>query len=50
MKKTDKRNRLDDLIFHYQVTKNNMVIIEYYKKQITFLKGNDAEIQAVLLI
>ena len=43
MKKTDKRNRLDDMMFHYRVTKNNIVIIEYYGKQIMILKGNDAE-------
>ncbi|SCM95994.1 Uncharacterized protein BWINRASL_03220 [Bacillus mycoides] len=43
MKKTDKRNRLDDMMFHYRVAKNNMVLIEYYRKQIITLKGNDAE-------
>ncbi|HDR7618257.1 MULTISPECIES: hypothetical protein [Bacillus] len=43
MKKTDKRNRLDDMMFHYRVTKNNIVLIEYYVKQIVILKGNDAE-------
>lgn len=43
LKKTDKRNRLDDMMFHYRVTKNNMILIEYYEKQITTLKGNDAE-------
>ncbi|ETT79268.1 hypothetical protein [Bacillus mycoides] len=43
MKKTDKRNRLDDMMFHYRVTKNNIVLIEYYVKQIIILKGNDAE-------
>ncbi|UNP74701.1 hypothetical protein MN033_15585 [Bacillus nitratireducens] len=43
MKKTDKRNRLDDMMFHYRVTKNNIVLIEYYGKQIIFLKGNDAD-------
>ncbi|EJQ49464.1 hypothetical protein IEQ_02919 [Bacillus cereus BAG6X1-2] len=43
MKKTDKRNRLDDMMFHYRVAKNNMVLIEYYGKQIITLKGNDAE-------
>ncbi|PQZ57073.1 hypothetical protein CQZ94_09475 [Bacillus sp. MYb209] len=43
MKNTDKRNRLDDLMFHYRVTKNNIVIIEYYRKQIMILKGNDVE-------
>ncbi|MFP3413830.1 hypothetical protein SB773_19895 [Bacillus sp. SIMBA_074] len=43
MKKTDKRNRLDDMMFHYRVTKNNIVLVEYYRKQIMILKGNDAE-------
>ncbi|MBE7125815.1 hypothetical protein [Bacillus mycoides] len=43
MKKTDKRNRLVDMMFHYRVTKNNIVLIEYYGKQIIILKGNDAE-------
>lgn len=43
MKNTDKRNRLDDKMFHYRITKNNMVLIEYYGKQIMALKGNDAE-------
>ncbi|MGG5738146.1 MULTISPECIES: hypothetical protein [Bacillus cereus group] len=43
MKKTDKRNRLDDMMFHYRVTRNNMISIEYYRKQIMTLKGNDAE-------
>ncbi|MCQ6568469.1 hypothetical protein ACQVPC_14890 [Bacillus mycoides] len=43
MKKTDKRNRLDDMMFHYRVTKNNIVLIEYYGKQIMISKGNDAE-------
>ncbi|MGG5794398.1 hypothetical protein [Bacillus nitratireducens] len=43
MKKTDKRNRLDDMMFHYRVTKNDIVLIEYYGKQIMILKGNDAD-------
>ncbi|MFJ8241513.1 hypothetical protein [Bacillus tropicus] len=43
MKNTDKRNRLNDRMFHYRVTKNNIVLIEYYGKQIIILKGNDAK-------
>ncbi|MFE9077621.1 MULTISPECIES: hypothetical protein [Bacillus cereus group] len=43
MKNTDKRNRLDDMMFHYRVTKNNIVLIEYYGKQIMILKRNAAE-------
>ncbi|EEL86848.1 hypothetical protein bcere0029_32520 [Bacillus cereus AH1272] len=31
------------MMFHYRVTKNNIVSIEYYGKQIIILKGNDAE-------
>ena len=42
MKNTDKRNRLDDMMFHYRVTKN-IVLIEYYGKQIMILKGTAAE-------
>ncbi|WP_259415985.1 hypothetical protein [Bacillus toyonensis] len=43
MKNTDRRNRLDDRMFHYRITKNNIVLIEYCGKQIMILKGNDAE-------
>ncbi|MBJ7929250.1 hypothetical protein COO04_14030 [Bacillus toyonensis] len=43
MKNTDRRNRLDDRMFHYRITKNNIVLIEYYGKQIMISKGNDAE-------
>ncbi|PGB62041.1 hypothetical protein [Bacillus toyonensis] len=43
MKNTDRRNRLDDRMFHYRITKNNIVLIEYYGKQIMILKGNGAE-------
>ncbi|MDL2417696.1 hypothetical protein AVT_25120 [Bacillus tropicus] len=43
MKNTDKHNRLNDRAFHYRVTKNNIVLIEYYVKRIMILKGNDAE-------
>ncbi|EJR35749.1 MULTISPECIES: hypothetical protein [Bacillus] len=44
MKNTDKHNRLDDMMFHYRATKNNnIVLIEYYGKQIMILKGNDVE-------
>ncbi|MGY2614360.1 hypothetical protein [Bacillus pretiosus] len=43
MKNADRRNRLDDIMFHYRVTKNNIVLIEYYEKKILILKGHDAE-------
>ncbi|SCM02633.1 Protein of unknown function [Bacillus wiedmannii] len=32
MKNTDKHNRLNDMMFHYRVTKNNIFLIEYYGK------------------
>ncbi|EEK72335.1 hypothetical protein bcere0007_31960 [Bacillus mycoides] len=32
------------MMFHYRATKNNnIVLIEYYGKQIMILKGNDVE-------
>ncbi|MCU5380863.1 hypothetical protein OCA08_27410 [Bacillus cereus] len=43
MENADKSNRLDDMMFHYRVTKSNIVLIEYYGKQIMILKGNAAE-------
>lgn len=43
MKNADRRNRLDDIMFHYRVTKKNIVLIEYYGKKILILKGHDAE-------
>lgn len=39
----DKRNRLDEALFSYKVTKNNTVLIDYYGKQVKLLKGKDAE-------
>lgn len=43
MKNIDKCNCLDDKMFYYWIIKNNMVLIEYYGKQIMVLKGNDVE-------
>ncbi|MBS4201357.1 hypothetical protein KHA93_17115 [Bacillus sp. FJAT-49732] len=39
----DKRNRLDEAPFSYQVTKNNTVLIKYNGNQVKVLKGNHAE-------
>ncbi|TMW70900.1 hypothetical protein [Alteribacter natronophilus] len=39
----DKRNRLNELPFSYQVTKNNTVFLMYEGKQIKTLKGKEAE-------
>lgn len=39
----DKRNRLDEAPFSYQVTKNNTVLIDFNGKQVKLLKGKDAE-------
>ncbi|MFD1356995.1 hypothetical protein ACFQ4X_03715 [Fictibacillus halophilus] len=39
----DKRKRLEEEVFTYRVTKNNMVFIDYHGKQVTTLKGKEAE-------
>lgn len=39
----DKRKRLEEEVFTYRVTKNNMVFIDYQGKQVTTLKGKEAE-------
>lgn len=39
----DKKNRLDEEVFSYRVTKNNTVFIDWYGKQVTILKGKEAE-------
>jgi hypothetical protein len=39
----DKRKRLDEEVFTYRVTKNNTVFIDYQGKQVTVLKGKEAE-------
>jgi hypothetical protein len=39
----DKRKRLDEEVFTYRVTKNNNVFIDYHGKQVTVLKGKEAE-------
>ncbi|MDM5155667.1 hypothetical protein QUF88_18290 [Bacillus sp. DX1.1] len=43
MRNIDKRNRLDEEIFSYRITKNNTVFIDYCGKQVTTLKGKEAE-------
>jgi len=39
----DKRNRLDEDIFTYRVTKNNTVFIDWCGKSVTTLKAKEAE-------
>ena len=39
----DKRNRLDEEPFAYQITKNSTVLISYEGKKIMIVKGKDAE-------
>lgn len=39
----DKRKRLEEEVFTYRITKNNMVFIDYHGKQVTTLKGKEAE-------
>ena len=39
----DKRNRLGEEPFKYRVSKDNMVFLDYYGKQVKILKGKEAE-------
>jgi hypothetical protein len=39
----DKRKRLEEEVFTYRITKNNMVFIDYNGKHVTTLKGKEAE-------
>jgi hypothetical protein len=39
----DKRKRLEEEVFTYRITKNNMVFIDYNNKTVTTLKGKEAE-------
>ncbi|WP_308635726.1 hypothetical protein [Paenibacillus silvisoli] len=39
----DKRNRLDETVFSYQLTKNNTVLIDWFGKQVKMLKGKEAQ-------
>lgn len=43
MDNIDKRNRLSEVPFSFQVTKNNTVFLNYEGKQLKILKGKDAE-------
>ncbi|HUN21692.1 MAG TPA: hypothetical protein PK299_01010 [Anaerolineales bacterium] len=42
MNKIDKRNRLDDDVFTYQVNKENKLFIYWKGKQVKILKGEEA--------
>lgn len=39
----DKRKRLEEEVFTYKITKNNLVFIDYNGKHVTTLKGKEAE-------
>ncbi len=39
----DKRNRLDEDVFTYQITKNKKVFIPWHGKQVTISSGKKAE-------
>ncbi|MCD8511089.1 MAG: hypothetical protein LRY73_15305 [Bacillus sp. (in: Bacteria)] len=43
MSNIDKRNRLSEVPFHYRVTKDNTIFLDYEGKQVKILKGKDAE-------
>ncbi|MCP4536355.1 MAG: hypothetical protein GY832_04340 [Chloroflexi bacterium] len=43
MNTIDKRNKFDEQVFSYQVSKNGKVFIHWYGKQVMILKGNKAQ-------
>ncbi|MHC0036927.1 hypothetical protein [Pseudoneobacillus sp. C159] len=43
MNNIDKRNRLGDEPFHFRVTKDNTVFLDYNGRQVKVLKGTEAE-------
>ncbi|MBP3961207.1 MULTISPECIES: hypothetical protein [Paenibacillus] len=43
MSNIDKRNRLDEEVFTYRVTKDNKVFISYMGRQVTSLVGKEAD-------
>ena len=43
MNATDKRNKFDERVFSYQVSKGGKVFIHWYGKQVMILKGNQAQ-------
>ncbi|HCJ59146.1 MAG TPA: hypothetical protein DHV55_18690 [Clostridiaceae bacterium] len=43
MANIDKRNRLEEEIFSYRVSKDNKVFIFWYEKQVMILKGKESE-------
>ncbi|WP_144510974.1 hypothetical protein [Bacillus sp. FJAT-22090] len=43
MDNIDKRNRLDETPFCYQITKDNSVFIEFHGKRVKILKGKEAD-------
>jgi len=43
MNNIDKRNRLDEEVFSYRVSKNNSLFINFKGKEIKIVKGKEAE-------
>ena len=43
MNNIDKRNRLNEEVFSYRVSKNNSVFINFKGKEIKIVKGKEAE-------
>ena len=43
MSNIDKRNRLDEEVFTYRVSKNNSVFIGFKGKEIKIVKGKEAD-------
>ncbi len=43
MNSIDKRNRLEEEVFSYRVSKDNKVFIFWHEKQVMILKGKESE-------
>ena len=43
MDNIDKRNRFEDEVFTYKLSKDNKVFLFWYGKQVMILKGKDSE-------
>ena len=43
MRATDKRNKFDEQVFSYQVSKSGKVLIHWHGKQVMILKGGKAQ-------
>lgn len=43
MDNVDKRKRLEETPFSYQITKDNIVFLEFHGKRVKILKGKEAD-------